>query len=48
MEKAMEFDDDSAYNILGEHRFFTMDDLRQIMSEREVVFHDHHTESTNQ
>lgn len=39
---------DSAYNILGEHRFFTMDDLRQIMSEREVVFHDHHTEETNQ
>lgn len=39
---------DSAYNILGEHRFFTMDDLRQIMSEREVVFHDHHTERTNQ
>ncbi|MGL4583639.1 MAG: hypothetical protein ACRCVU_11745 [Flavobacterium sp.] len=39
---------ESAYNILGEHRFFTMDDLRQIMSEREVVFHDHHTERTNQ
>lgn len=39
---------DSAYNILGEHRFFTMDDLRQIMSEREVVFHDHHTDRTAQ
>ena len=39
---------DSAYNILGEHRFFTMDDLRQIMSEREIVFHDNHTERTKQ
>lgn len=39
---------DSAYNILGEHRFFTMDDLRQIMSEREVEFHDHHTDRTKQ
>lgn len=39
---------DSAYNILGEHRFFTMDDLRQIMSEREIMFHDHHTERTKQ
>ena len=29
-------------------RFFTMDDLRQIMAEREVVFHDHHTDRTAQ
>lgn len=39
---------DSAYNILGEHRFFTMDDLHQIMSERAIVFHDHHTSLTKQ
>lgn len=39
---------DNAYNVLGEHRFFTMDDLRQIMSEKEVVFHDHHNDRTKQ
>ena len=39
---------DSAYNILGEHRFFTMDDLRQIMAEREVVFNDNHTNRTRE
>lgn len=39
---------DSAYNIFGVHKFFTLEDIMQIMSEKEVVFHDHHNDRTKQ
>lgn len=39
---------DNAYNVLGEHRFFTTEDLFKFMSEREVDFQDHHGTHTNQ
>lgn len=39
---------DSAYNILGEHKFFTLDEIRQYMSERKFVQLDHHDERTQQ
>ena len=33
---------DSAYNILGEHRFFTEEDVVQYMQTRELEVADHH------
>lgn len=33
---------DSAYNVLGEHRFFTEEDIKNFMDTREVVVYDHH------
>lgn len=39
---------DNSYNVFGEHRFFTMDDLRELIGHKEVVFHDHHNDRTKQ
>lgn len=39
---------DNSYNVFGEHRFFTMDDLRELIGYKEVVFHDHHNDRTKQ
>ena len=33
---------DNAYNVFGEHRFFTMDDLREMIGSKDVILHDHH------
>jgi len=33
---------DNAYNVFGEHRFFTMDDLRELIGSKDVILHDHH------
>lgn len=38
---------DSAYNILGQHRFFTEDDIADYMSKRDVHTVDHHTIKDN-
>lgn len=35
---------DSAYNILGEHRFFTFEDVQQYMQERKFKSEDHHVD----
>ena len=34
---------DSAYNILGEHRFFTEEDIVNIMATKMAISVDHHT-----
>lgn len=34
---------DSAYNILGQHRFFTEDDIKAYMDKREIYVADRHT-----
>lgn len=34
---------DSAYNVLGEHRFFTEEDIAQYMETRPLAILDHHT-----
>lgn len=34
---------DSAYNVLGEHRFFTEEDIAQYMETRPLAVLDHHT-----
>lgn len=39
---------DSAYNVFGEHRFFTMEDLQELIMSKDIVFHDHHKQSTRQ
>lgn len=39
---------DSAYNILGEHRFFTEQDIADIMSQRKVYVTDHHKDYSNE
>lgn len=39
---------DSAYNILGEHRFFTLNDVVDYMKDRKPVNYDHHDERTQQ
>lgn len=38
---------DNAYNLFGEHRFFTLEDLDTYMSKRPLVHLDHHSERTN-
>lgn len=35
---------DSAYNIYGEHKFFSLEDVVEYMSKREIVNLDHHTD----
>lgn len=35
---------DSAYNILGEHRFFSEEDVLEYMQTREIKVNDHHTQ----
>lgn len=39
---------DNAYNLFGEHRFFTLDDIEKYMSTREVVVNDHHGTHTRE
>lgn len=39
---------DNAYNLFGEHRFFTLDDLDQYMANRPLKNLDHHNERTTQ
>ena len=39
---------DSAYNILGEHRFFTDEDILNYMATRDVQILDHHNDRTKQ
>ena len=38
---------DSAYNIFGEHRFFTEQDVIEYMQSRELPVADHHKDRTN-
>jgi len=38
---------DNAYKILGEHKFFTLDDLELYMEHRPLIHLDHHNERTN-
>lgn len=40
--KALDVGLDSAYNILGEHRFFTEQDIITIMETKQIVTYDHH------
>lgn len=39
---------DNAYNLFGEHRFFTLEDIEKYMVDRPVAFKDHHGTHTNQ
>ena len=39
---------DSAYNIFGEHKFFTEEDVLEYMQGRNVVVNDHHTKRTGE
>lgn len=36
---------DNAYNLFGEHRFFTVEDIETYMSQQDVVLVDHHKRS---
>lgn len=40
--KSLDVGLDSAYNILGEHKLFTEDNITEFMSQRAVVVSDHH------
>lgn len=33
---------DNAYNVFGEHKFFSLDDLRDLIGTKEIQFNDHH------
>lgn len=39
---------DSAYNIFGEHKFFSEEDVLEYMQQRNVVVNDHHTKRTGE
>lgn len=39
---------DSAYNIFGEHKFFSEEDVLEYMQQRNVVVNDHHTNRTGE
>lgn len=39
---------DSAYNIFGEHKFFSEEDVLEYMQGRNVVVNDHHTKRTGE
>lgn len=39
---------DSAYNIFGEHKFFSEEDVLEYMQGRNVVVNDHHTNRTGE
>lgn len=39
---------DNAYNLFGEHRLFTEQDILDFMAKREVVVKDHHVERTGE
>ncbi len=39
---------DSAYNVFGEHKFFTKEDVVEYMKDRIVVSNDHHMDKTKE
>lgn len=39
---------DNSYNLFGEHRFFTTQDLEKYMNKREIIVKDHHNSRTAQ
>lgn len=45
--KSLDVGLDSSYNIFGEHKFFTLEEIVELMSQQSVALHDHHTEKTD-
>lgn len=45
--KSMDIGVDVAYRLFGEYRPFSLDEIVQIMSKREIAFVDHHDSKTN-
>jgi calcineurin-like phosphoesterase family protein len=45
--KSMDVGVDAAYRLFGEYRPFHIDEIKSIMSQREISFPDHHDSNTN-